>query len=198
MDGPQAPVGPAPQDTGPRRFGQAGAHLCRMKRIGLLSDTHEYFDDRIVHHLRGCDEIWHAGDFGTAAVVGNLAALAPVFRGVYGNIDGADVRRTEPLVQDFVVEGLRVLITHIGGYPSHYAPAARPLLDAIRPGLFVTGHSHILRVLPDKARGLLHLNPGAAGRHGFHQVRTLLRFGIEAGKVVELQAVELGKRGALE
>ena len=198
MDGPRPPVGPAPQDTGPRRFGQAGAHLCRMKRIGLLSDTHGYFDDRIAHHLRGCDEVWHAGDFGTAAVVGSLAALAPVFRGVYGNIDGADVRRTEPLVQDFVVEGLRVLITHIGGYPSHYAPAARPLLDAIRPGLFVTGHSHILRVLPDKARGLLHLNPGAAGRHGFHQVRTLLRFGIEAGKVVELQAVELGKRGALE
>ena len=198
MDGPRPPVGPAPQDTGPRRFGQAGAHLCRMKRIGLLSDTHGYFDDRIAHHLRGCDEVWHAGDFGTAAVVGDLAALAPVFRGVYGNIDGADVRRTEPLVQDFVVEGLRVLITHIGGYPNHYAPAARPLLDAIRPGLFVTGHSHILRVLPDKARGLLHLNPGAAGRHGFHQVRTLLRFGIEAGKVVELQAVELGKRGALE
>ena len=198
MDGPRPPVGPAPQDTGPRRFGQAGAHLCRMKRIGLLSDTHGYFDDRIAHHLRGCDEVWHAGDFGTAAVVGSLAALAPVFRGVYGNIDGADVRRTEPLVQDFVVEGLRVLITHIGGYPNHYAPAARPLLDAIRPGLFVTGHSHILRVLPDKARGLLHLNPGAAGRHGFHQVRTLLRFGIEAGKVVELQAVELGKRGALE
>ncbi|OGX82061.1 metallophosphoesterase family protein [Hymenobacter coccineus] len=169
-----------------------------MKRIGLLSDTHGYFDERIAHHLRGCDEIWHAGDFGTAAVVGALAALAPVFRGVYGNIDGADVRRTEPLVQDFVVEGLRVLITHIGGYPGHYAPAARPLLDAARPGLFVTGHSHILRVVPDKGRGLLHLNPGAAGRHGFHQVRTLLRFGIAAGKVVDLQAVELGKRGALE
>lgn len=198
MNGPRAAVGPAPQDTGPRRFGWAGPHLCRMKRIGLLSDTHGYFDERIAHHLRGCDEIWHAGDFGTAAVVGALEALAPVFRGVYGNIDGADVRRTEPLVQDFVVEGLRVLITHIGGYPGHYAPAARPLLDAARPGLFVTGHSHILRVVPDKARGLLHLNPGAAGRHGFHQVRTLLRFGIAAGKVVDLQAVELGKRGALE
>ena len=181
------------QDTGPSRF--AGrAHLCGMTRIGLLSDTHGYFDERMAHHLRDCDEIWHAGDFGDAHVVDELRTLAPCFRGVYGNIDGTDVRRSEPLVQDFVVEGLRVLITHIGGYPGHYAPAARPLLDAARPGLFVTGHSHILRVMPDKARGLLHLNPGAAGRHGFHQVRTLLRFGIAAGKVVELQAVELGKR----
>ena len=165
-----------------------------MTRIGLLSDTHGYFDERIAHHLRGCDEIWHAGDFGAAPVVDELQALAPQFRGVYGNIDGTDVRRTQPLVQDFVVEGLRVLMTHIGGYPGHYAPAARPLLAAARPGLFVTGHSHILRVMPDKHLGLLHLNPGAAGKHGFHQVRTLLRFGIEAGKVVDLQAVELGKR----
>lgn len=165
-----------------------------MTRIGLLSDTHGYFDERIAHYLHGCDEIWHAGDFGDAHVVDELRALAPGFRGVYGNIDGADVRRSQPLVQDFTVEGLRVVMTHIGGYPGHYAPAARPLLAATRPGLFVTGHSHILRVMPDPKLGLLHLNPGAAGRHGFHQVRTLLRFGIEAGKVVELQAVELGKR----
>ena len=165
-----------------------------MTRIGLLSDTHGYFDERIAHHLRGCDEIWHAGDFGAAHVVDELQALAPQFRGVYGNIDGTDVRRTQPLAQDFAVEGLRVLMTHIGGYPGHYAPAARPLLLATRPGLFVTGHSHILRVMPDKQLGLLHLNPGAAGRHGFHQMRTLLRFGIEAGKVVDLQAVELGLR----
>ena len=169
-----------------------------MTRIGLLSDTHGYLDDRILHHLNGCDEIWHAGDFGDASVVQTLERYAPIFRGVYGNIDGADVRRTEPLVQDFVVEGLRVLITHIGGYPGHNAPGARPLLLERRPGLFVTGHSHILRVMPDPKLGLLHLNPGAAGRHGFHQVRTLLRFGIEARKVVNLQAVELGKRGALE
>ena len=167
-----------------------------MTRIGLISDTHGYFDERIAHHLRDCDEIWHAGDFGGAHVVDELRALAPCFRGVYGNIDGTDVRRTEPLTQDFVVEDVRVLITHIGGYPGHYAPAAGPLLAAARPGLFVTGHSHILRVMPDKARGLLHLNPGAAGRHGFHQVRTLLRFGIEAGKVVDLQVVELGKRAS--
>ena len=167
-----------------------------MTRIGLLSDTHGHFDDRMAHHLRDCDEIWHAGDFGDATVIDALRGLAPRFRGVYGNIDGTDVRRSQPLVQDFVVEGLRVLITHIGGYPGHYAPAARPLLAAARPGLFVTGHSHILRVMPDPKLGLLHLNPGAAGRHGFHQVRTLLRFGVAAGKVVELRAVELGPRGS--
>ena len=167
-----------------------------MTRIGLLSDTHGYFDERIAHYLRDCDEIWHAGDFGDATVVDELRAIAPGFRGVYGNIDGTDVRRTEPLVQDFTVEGLRIVMTHIGGYPGHYAPAARPLLATTRPGLFVTGHSHILRVMPDPQRGLLHLNPGAAGRYGFHQVRTLLRFSIEAGKVVELQAVELGKRAS--
>ena len=166
-----------------------------MTRIGLLSDTHGHFDDRMAHHLRDCDEIWHAGDFGDATVIDALRELAPRFRGVYGNIDGTDVRRSQPLVQDFVVEGLRVLITHIGGYPGHYAPAARPLLAAARPGLFVTGHSHILRVMPDPKLGLLHLNPGAAGHHGFHLVRTLLRFGVAAGKVVELRAVELGPRG---
>ncbi|OGX89280.1 YfcE family phosphodiesterase [Hymenobacter lapidarius] len=167
-----------------------------MTRIGLLSDTHSYFDERIAHHLRDCDEIWHAGDFGDTRVVDELQALAPRFRGVYGNIDGTDVRRTQPLVQNFEIDGLRVLITHIGGYPGHYAPAARPLLAASRPGLFITGHSHILRVMPDKPLGLLHLNPGAAGRHGFHKVRTLLRFGIEAGKVVDMQAVELGPRAS--
>lgn len=167
-----------------------------MTHIGLLADTHGYFDERIAHHLRGCDEIWHAGDVGNAQLVTELQQLAPGFRGVYGNIDGPDVRRTQPLVQDFVVEGLRVLMTHIGGYPGHYAPAARSLLAAARPGLFITGHSHILRVMPDKKHQLLHLNPGAAGRHGFHQVRTLLRFGIDTGKVVDLHAVELGKRAS--
>ena len=164
-----------------------------MKKIGLLSDTHGYLDERILHHLRGCDEIWHAGDFGTAEVVEALGALAPL-RGVYGNIDGRDVRLTQPLVQRFELEGLRVLMTHIGGYPGHYAPAARPLLTKEPPGLFISGHSHILKVMPDPKLHLLHLNPGAAGRHGFHKVRTLLRFEIENGKVQQLQAVELGPK----
>ena len=167
-----------------------------MTRIALLSDTHGYFDDRIVHHLRDADEIWHAGDFGSSELILELTGLAPVFRGVYGNIDGSDVRCTEPLVQNFEVEGLHVLMTHVGGYPGHYAPAARQLLAQVRPGLFVCGHSHILRIMPDPKLGLLALNPGAAGRHGFHRVRTLLRFGIDQGKVVDMQAVELGARTA--
>jgi uncharacterized protein len=164
-----------------------------MKKIGLLSDTHGYLDERILHHLRGCDEIWHAGDFGTAAVVDELTALAPL-RGVYGNIDGRDVRLTQPLVQEFELEGLRVLITHIGGYPGHYSPAGRALVQERRPGLFISGHSHILKVMPDPRLGLLHLNPGAAGRHGFHKVRTLLRFDVGDGRVQNLQAVELGHK----
>lgn len=168
-----------------------------MKKIGLLSDTHSYLDDRIMHHLRGCDEIWHAGDFGNAAVVEQLEQLAPL-RGVYGNIDGRDVRLTQPLVQSFELEGLRVLITHIGGYPGHYSPAGRALVEEHRPGLFISGHSHILKVMPDKTRQLLHLNPGAAGRHGFHKVRTLLLFEVAGGKVQQLQAVELGPRGVGE
>jgi len=165
-----------------------------MTRIGLLSDTHGYLDERILHHLQGADEIWHAGDFGSAEVLMTLAGLAPVFRGVYGNIDGPEIRGTEPLVQDFTVEGLRVFMTHIGGYPGRYAPPARQQLAQARPGLFVAGHSHILRVMPDTRLNLLHLNPGAAGMHGFHKVRTLLRFGIHNGHVVDMQAVELGPR----
>ncbi|TYZ06543.1 metallophosphoesterase family protein [Hymenobacter lutimineralis] len=164
-----------------------------MQQIGLLSDTHGYLDERILHHLIGCHEIWHAGDFGTAEVITQLEALAPV-RGVYGNIDGRDVRLTQPLVQDFTLEGLRVLMTHIGGYPGHYSPAGRQLVQERRPGLFISGHSHILKVMPDPKYQLLHLNPGAAGRHGFHKVRTLLKFQVTGGKVQQLQVIELGPR----
>ena len=169
------------------------AYFCRMKKIGLLSDTHGYLDERILHHLGGCDEIWHAGDFGTAAVADALAAVAPL-RGVYGNIDGREVRSFQPLVQAFAVEGLRVVMTHIGGYPGRYSPAARQLLEQEQPGLFISGHSHILKVMPDPRRHLLHLNPGAAGRQGFHRVRTLLRFEVAAGQVQQLRVVELGAK----
>ncbi|MCC3159588.1 metallophosphatase family protein [Hymenobacter sp. 15J16-1T3B] len=162
-------------------------------RIGLLSDTHSHYDDRIGHHLQDCDEIWHAGDVGDEKVLDALLALAPL-RAVSGNIDDRSVRLRCPETLVFEVEGLKVLIHHIGGYPGRYAPGARPLLQRERPGLFVCGHSHILRVMPDRQLGLLHLNPGAAGRHGFHKVRTLLKFRIEAGRVLDLQAVELGPR----
>ncbi|WP_400190261.1 metallophosphoesterase family protein [Hymenobacter sp. B81] len=163
-------------------------------RIGLLSDTHGYLDDRIVHHLRDCDEIWHAGDVGAESVLDQLEAVGPRLRAVFGNIDGRAVRLRCPETLVFDAAGLKVLITHIGGYPGRYAPPVRPLLQRERPGLFICGHSHILRAMPDRPLGLLHLNPGAAGRHGFHKVRTLLRFQIEQGQVQQLQAVELGPR----
>jgi putative phosphoesterase len=163
-------------------------------KIGLLSDTHSYLDDRILALLQGCDEIWHAGDFGTAAVSERLAEVAPI-RGVYGNIDAADVRALHPKNLRFDCEGLDVLMTHIGGYPGKYAPEVRAMLKEHPPGLFICGHSHILKVMPDPKNGnLLHLNPGAAGRHGFHQMRTMLRFEVLAGKVQHLQVIELGKR----
>ncbi|GAB2947682.1 metallophosphoesterase family protein [Hymenobacter coalescens] len=161
--------------------------------VGLLSDTHSYFDERIAHHLRDCTEIWHAGDVGAEQVLDQLQAIAPL-RAVFGNIDDRTVRLRCPETLVFEVAGLKVLITHIGGYPGRYAPGARALLQRERPGLFICGHSHILRVMPDRALGLLHLNPGAAGRHGFHKVRTLLKFRVEAGRVLDLQAVELGPR----
>ncbi|KAA9327109.1 metallophosphoesterase family protein [Hymenobacter busanensis] len=166
-------------------------------RIGLLSDTHSYLDERILHHLQDCDEIWHAGDVGDEKVLDQLEALAPL-RAVSGNIDDRAVRLRCPETQLFTANGLKVLIHHIGGYPGRYAPPARALLLRERPGLFICGHSHILRVMPDRQLGLLHLNPGAAGRHGFHHMRTLLRFRIEAGKVLDMQAVELGPRATKE
>ena len=167
-----------------------------MKKIGLLSDTHSYLDERILYHLRDCDEIWHAGDFGTAAVAEELATVAPL-RGVYGNIDGRDVRLTQPLVQAFEIEGLRVLMTHIGGYPGHYSPAARPLLQEQRPGLFISGHSHILKVMYDDKLKCLHMNPGAAGHQGWHTQRTLIRFVIDGEKMRDCEVIELGKRGSV-
>ncbi|MHA6248033.1 metallophosphoesterase family protein [Pontibacter sp. CAU 1760] len=165
-----------------------------MRKIGLLSDTHSYLDDQILRLLSDRDEIWHAGDFGTAEVSERLSAIAPL-RGVYGNIDGADVRQLYPKVERFAVEGLDVLMTHIGGYPGKYHPDVRELIKANPPQLYITGHSHILKVMPDKKLGnLLHINPGAAGKHGFHKVRTMVRFAIENGKIQDLQVIELGKR----
>ena len=163
-------------------------------KIGLLSDTHDYVDDQILRHLAGRDEIWHAGDFGTAKVAERLSEVAPL-RGVYGNIDGQDIRVLYPKVLRFDANGLDVLMTHIGGYPGNYHPDIRQEIKTNPPGLFITGHSHILKVMPDKSlNNLLHLNPGAAGRHGFHQVRTMMRFSIEDGQVRDLQVIELGKR----
>ena len=167
-----------------------------MTRIGLLSDTHSYLDPSVLEHFRDCDEIWHGGDVGDASVLDTLEASKPV-RAVYGNIDGADIRARAPLNNSFVVEGVRVLITHIGGYPGRYTARVRELLDREQPSLYVCGHSHILKVIPDKRRRLLHMNPGACGRHGFHRVRTVLRFALDRGEVKELEVIELGLRARI-
>ncbi|NJC26348.1 metallophosphoesterase family protein [Neolewinella antarctica] len=164
-----------------------------MKRIGLLSDTHSYLDPKVFDHFAECDEIWHGGDVGNASLLDELEAFKPL-RGVYGNIDDQTVRARLPLNLSFEVEGLSVFMTHIGGYPGRYTPRVRKILDAEKPRLYVCGHSHILKVIMDKKRACLHMNPGACGRHGFHQVRTLLRFSVEAGRVSDLEVIEMGKR----
>lgn len=165
-----------------------------MIRIGLLSDTHSYLDEHILDYLEACDEIWHAGDIGDPAVTDRLSELRPL-RAVYGNIDDAGLRRQFPLDQRFVCEGLDVWMTHIGGYPGRYERRVREGLQRNPPGLFISGHSHILKIMPDPKYDLLHVNPGACGHHGFHSMRTLVRFSIAAGRISDMQVVELGKRG---
>lgn len=163
-------------------------------KIGLLSDTHSYLDDQILRLLGDRDEIWHAGDFGMAAISERLSEIAPV-RGVYGNIDGQDVRVLHPKVLRFNASGLDVLMTHIGGYPGKYHPDIKQEIRSNPPKLFITGHSHILKIMPDKSlHNLLHINPGAAGKHGFHKIRTMVRFNIVDGTITDLQVIELGKR----
>jgi hypothetical protein len=165
-------------------------------KIGLLSDTHSYLDPKVFEHFRECDEVWHGGDVGDVALLDQLESFKP-FRGVYGNIDDTAVRRRLPLNQSFTVEGLPVVITHIGGYPGRYTPRVRKLIDKEKPRLYICGHSHILKVMPDKQRGLLHMNPGACGNHGFHRIRTLLRFDIVDGNIQQVEVIELGLRGAI-
>ena len=163
------------------------------KRIGLLSDTHGWLDPRLHDHFAGCDEIWHAGDIGDLAVTDELARWKPL-RAVRGNIDDARARRTHPEHQRFTLEGVPVWITHIGGRPPRYDRRVIAELRNTPPALFVCGHSHICLVTYDAALGFLHMNPGAAGRHGFHAVRTALRFSLDAGKVKDLEVIELGPR----
>lgn len=165
-----------------------------MIKIGLLSDTHSFLDKKVLHHFNDCDEIWHAGDIGNLEVAEQLSSVKPL-RAVYGNIDGADLRTRFPHDQRFLCEGLNVWITHIGGYPPKYTPQIKKALVANPPDIFICGHSHILRVMTDpKLNNMLYINPGAAGKSGFHQIRTLLRFQINEGKVSNMQAIELGKR----
>lgn len=164
-----------------------------MKKILLLSDTHGHLDDRIKSYARDADEIWHAGDIGTTTITDELKKIKPV-RAVFGNIDGAEIRKEFPLNARFMCEDVDVWITHIGGYPGRYSPAVKEEIKADPPKLFITGHSHILKVMHDKKLNLLHMNPGAAGKQGFHQVRTMLRFKIDGKEIKDLEVIELGKK----
>ncbi|MGB7394081.1 MAG: metallophosphoesterase family protein [Pricia sp.] len=165
-----------------------------MTKILLLSDTHSYMNEDILKYVRQADEVWHAGDIGSLAVTDALRNIAPV-RAVYGNIDDKDVQMEFPLNDRFRCEDVEVLMTHIGGYPPKYNPRTKAMISENAPQLFICGHSHILKVMMDKKRQVLHMNPGACGVQGFHQVRTMLRFVIEGKDIKNLEVIELGKRG---
>lgn len=162
-------------------------------KILLLSDTHSYIDERILEYASQADEVWHGGDIGDLKVTDELQKVSKL-RAVYGNIDNAEIRKEFPLNNRFRVDGLDVLMTHIGGYPGKYSPAIREEIYTNPPKLFICGHSHILKVMPDKKLNLLHMNPGACGIYGFHQVRTMIRFEINSGKIENPEVIELGKR----
>lgn len=163
-------------------------------KIGLLSDTHGYLDPAVFTYFETCDEVWHAGDIGTEEVAASLENFKPL-KTVYGNIDGRTLRERYPEDLWFQCEGLSVWMTHIAGAPPRYNPRVRKVLTERRPAILVCGHSHILRVINDKANDTLYLNPGAAGHEGFHHMRTLLRFSITDGIASGMEVIELGKRG---
>ena len=164
-----------------------------MTKILLLSDTHGHMDKTILKYAAQADEIWHAGDIGSLSVTDRLEALKPV-RGAHGNIDDHVIQKEFPENNRFMCEGVDVWITHIGGYPSRYNVLVREEIRNNPPKLFICGHSHILKVMHDKKLNLLHMNPGACGKHGFHQVRTMLRFVINGDKISDLEVIELGKK----
>ena len=164
-----------------------------MTKILLLSDTHSYMDAAILKHVKHADEVWHAGDIGTLDVTDAIKALKPL-RAVYGNIDAKEVRSEFPEHNRFICEGVDVWMTHIGGYPPKYNNRVAETIKINPPRLFICGHSHILKVMPDKTLNLLHMNPGAVGTHGFHKVRTMLRFTIDGKKIDNLEVIEFDRR----
>ncbi len=166
-----------------------------MFRIGVLSDTHGFFDSKIAEYFGQCDEIWHAGDIGDYNVILKLNLIAPVVA-VFGNIDGTPIRSRYPGHQRQKREELDIWMTHIGGYPGNYDRRVKPEIFTNPPGLFISGHSHILKVIHDKKNGFLHINPGAAGRNGMHKVRTLVRFEVAQGRIGNLDVIELGTRSS--
>ncbi len=164
-----------------------------MTKILLLSDTHSHIDDAILKHVGWADEVWHAGDIGSLEVTDAIKKLKPL-KGVHGNIDDHIIQKEFPENNRFFCEGVDVWITHIGGYPPKYNVRTRDMIKENPPKLFICGHSHILKVMMDKILGVLHMNPGACGTYGFHQVRTMLRFVIDGEDIKDLVVVELGKR----
>ena len=164
-----------------------------MKKILLLSDSHSYIDDRILDYASQADEIWHCGDFGNPEVIEKLEKITTL-RGVYGNIEGEKVRKIFPEISRFTVENVEVLMIHIGGYPGKYSPLTKKEIAEKAPNLFISGHSHILKAMYDQKNNLLHLNPGACGKEGWHKTRTMMRFEINGDKIENLEVIELGKR----
>ena len=162
-----------------------------MTRIGLLSDTHGFLDPKLLVHFKDCDEIWHAGDFGSVEVSEKLENFKPL-KGVYGNIDGHEIRKIHPLDNRFHLEGFDVWMRHIGGYPGRYDQNLKPALFQNPPDILVCGHSHILKIVKDKRlNNMLVLNPGAAGKQGLHKIRTILRFALNVGQIENMQVIEL-------
>jgi len=169
-----------------------------MLTIGLISDTHSYLDPKIFEHFADCDEIWHAGDIGNLEVADKLSAFKP-FKAVYGNIDGGKLRVIYPEHHSFVKEGIHFWITHIAGRPNAYAKGVKDILKKYKPQVLICGHSHILRVEKDsKYNNVLYINPGAAGKYGFHKVKTIIKFTIDKGKFTDMKVIELGDRAKIE
>lgn len=164
-----------------------------MVKILLLSDTHSYLDDRMLIYINQADEVWHAGDIGNPEVFDTIKNLKPI-RAVYGNIDNKIPYKALPKIAEFMVEKVKVIMTHIGGYPDKYAAGIKTILKQKTPNLFISGHSHILKVMYDKNLKILHINPGAAGKEGFHQVRTMVRFEIHQSDIKNMEVIELEKR----
>ncbi len=163
-----------------------------MKKIGIISDTHSWWDDKFAVYFNGCDEIWHAGDIGNEEIACRLNELAPL-RAVYGNIDGSVIRRKYKELEIFETDGVKVVMTHIGGYPGKYAPGIKKILLEEKPRIFISGHSHILKVINDTQLGLLHINPGAAGKQGWQVVRTLVILYIDGGTIKDCEVIELSR-----
>jgi len=164
-----------------------------MTRIGLISDTHGFLDDQVFDHFKSCDEIWHAGDFGNIELANKLAAAKPL-KGVYGNIDGQDIRIVYQEQLVFMCEDVKVMMRHIGGYPPKYNPDTKKEILLHQPQLFISGHSHILKIMYDEKLHCLHMNPGAAGKQGWHKVRTIIRFVIDGKEMKDCEVIELGKK----